>query len=319
VPAAGCAKRVGRGRIAGLSRDPDAGAARPRRFLRGLLELLAAAGILAGVLPGCRAESHGGPPSDRPPGAPPPRRVVTLAPNLTEIVFALHAGDSLVGVSEYSDYPEAARRIPRVGGLEVDPEKVAALHPDLVLAMAEGSARGAVSSLAAAGVPVVVVPSGSLDAVLSAIRLVGRRLGRAEEGDRLASALSARRAALARRVAGRRRPRSLLLVWPDPPQAAGGGTFLNDVLREAGADNLVANRAGWPVLSSEYLATAAVEVLVAPDSAQTRDAWTRAFATGPLSRGPIAQARVVRLDESALTRPGPRVFDMLERLAESIP
>src|SRR5215510_732766 len=65
-----------------------------------------------------------------------PRRIVALAPNLTEIVFALGAGDRLVGVSEYSDYPEAARKIPRVGGLEVDAEKVAALRPDLVLAVA---------------------------------------------------------------------------------------------------------------------------------------------------------------------------------------
>ena len=111
-----------------------------------------------------------------------PSRVVTLAPNLTEIVFALGAGDRLVGVSEYSDYPEAARAIPRVGGLEVDPEKVAALSPDLVLAIAEGSGRGAVGALEAAGVPVVVVPSGSLDAVLEAIRIVGQRLGARRRG-----------------------------------------------------------------------------------------------------------------------------------------
>jgi iron complex transport system substrate-binding protein len=247
-----------------------------------------------------------------------PRRVVTLAPNLTEIVFALGAGESLVGVSEYSDFPEAAKRIPRVGGLEVDPEKVAALRPDLVLAMAEGSARGAVSALESAGLPVAVVPSGSLDAVLSGIREVGERLGRPEEAERLERGLAERRTALARRIAGRRRPRTLLLVWPDPPQAAGGGTFLNDLLREAGADNLVADRSGWPVLSLEYLATAPVELLVIPDSDQTREAYARAFANGSLSRGSIARARVVRLDESALTRPGPRVFDMLERLAENL-
>jgi iron complex transport system substrate-binding protein len=247
------------------------------------------------------------------------RRVVTLAPNLTEIVFALGAGDSLVGVSEFSDFPEAARRIPRVGGLEVDAERVAALRPDLVLAVAEGRARGAVGALEAAGLPVVIVPSGSLDAVLAGIRLVGQRLGRPEEGERLASALERRRAELRKRVAGRRRPRTLLLVWPDPPQAAGGGTFLNDLLQEAGAENLVQGRGGWPVLSPEFVATAPVELLVVPDSDQTRGAYARAFATGPLSRGPIAKARVVRLDESALTRPGPRVFDMLERLAERVP
>src|SRR5215470_16207350 len=116
------------------------------------------------------------------PAAGAPRRVVTLAPNLTEIVFALGAGDRLVGVSEYSDYPEAARAIPRVGGLEVDPERVAALRPDLVLAIAEGNAQGAVRALQATGLPVTVTPSGSLDAVLQSVRLVAERLGIPDEG-----------------------------------------------------------------------------------------------------------------------------------------
>ncbi len=249
-----------------------------------------------------------------------PRRVVTLAPNLTEIVFALGAGGSLVGVSEYSDYPEAARAIPRVGGLEIDPEKVAALRPDLVLAVAEGNAGGSVRALESAGLPVTVTPSGSLDAVLESIRIVAGKLGRPEEGRRLAEDLARRRAAVRARVAGRpRRPKALLLVWPDPPQAAGAQTFLNDLLTEAGADNIVGDRRGWPILSGEYVATVPVELVVAPDSAETRPAWDRAFATGALSRGPIARARRVRLDEAALTRPGPRVFDALERLAGAAP
>src|SRR5262245_55326962 len=106
-----------------------------------------------GVLGGCRAEPRaagGGTPS---PTTPAPSRIVTLAPNLTEIVFALGAGDRLVGVSEYSDFPEAARAIPRVGGLEVDPEKVAALSPDLILAIAEGTRRGGVGAPEPAGPP----------------------------------------------------------------------------------------------------------------------------------------------------------------------
>jgi iron complex transport system substrate-binding protein len=224
-----------------------------------------------------------------------------------------------VGVSEFSDYPEAARALPRVGGLEVDAEKVAALSPDLVLAISEGNARGAVQALEAAGLPVAVAPSGSLDAVLDAIRLVGQRLGRRDEAERLARSLAARRATVRQRVSGRKKPRALLFVWPDPPQAAGGGTFLDDLLREAGAENLAGQRNGWPVLSAEYLATAPVDLVVVPRSAQTREAYERAFASGPLSRGPVSRARVVSLDESALTRPGPRAFDMLERLADAIP
>jgi iron complex transport system substrate-binding protein len=252
------------------------------------------------------------------PTAGSPHRVVTLAPNLTEIVFALGAGDRLVGVSEYSDYPDAARAIPRIGGLEVDAEKVAALRPDLVLAVAEGNAQASVRALEAAGLPVTVTPSGSLDAVLASIRIVGDRLGLPAEGRKLADALARRRDAVRQSVVGRTRPGALLLVWPDPPQAAGGQTFLNDVLVEAGAQNLVADRRGWPLLSKEWLATTPVDLLIVPESAETREAWDKAFASGALSSGAVARARRVVLDESALTRPGPRVFGMLEKLSEAM-
>ncbi len=284
-----------------------AGGARRGRspFYRALPGLVAVVGLVLGCRERPRATAK---------AAAAPRRVVALAPNLTEIVFALGAGDALVGVSEYSDYPEAARAIPRVGGLEIDAEKVAALRPDLVLAVAEGNAQGSVRALEAAGLPVTVTPSGSLDAVLASIRIVAERLGRQEEGRRLVAELERRRSAVRARTAGRTRPRTLLLVWPDPPQAAGGQTFLNDLLTEAGADNVVGDRRGWPLLSGEYVATAPVELLIVPDSVETRPAWDRAFASGALSQGPVARARRVRLDEAVLTRPGPRVFDALEQL-----
>jgi iron complex transport system substrate-binding protein len=244
---------------------------------------------------------------------------VTLAPNLTEIVFAVGAGKTLVGVSEYSDFPAEARSLPRVGGLEVSAEAVVSLHPDLVLATPEGNAKGPVAALAAAGVPVLAVPGGSLAAVIQGIRLVGRSLGHVGEADLLAANLERRREAVRTRVArSGRRPRAVLIIWPDPPQAAGGGTFLNDVLAEAGAENLLAGRQGWPLVSPEWLATSPIEVLVVPESEQTRSAYERAFTRGPLSRGAAAAARVVCIDESVLTRPGPRSFDDLEKLAAEL-
>jgi iron complex transport system substrate-binding protein len=247
-----------------------------------------------------------------------PRRVVALAPNLTEIVFAIGAGDSLVGVSDYSDYPPEARKIPRVGGLEISAEKVASLRPDLVLATREGNARGPVSALEAAGLKVVVLPTGSLDAVLEGVRLAGESLERRDSAARLVESLSRRREMLRLRVRGRPRPRSVLLVWPEPPQAAGGGTFLHDVLTEAGADNLLGSRPGWPVVSMEYLTTEPIDVFVLPASAETRPVFERAVSSGALSRGNARRARRVWIDEAALTRPGPRVFDALEELAAAL-
>ncbi len=291
------------------------------RPLAGLLFLVA---ILLGALP-ARCERSSEPAPERRSASAArvgatPTRVVTLAPNLTEIVFAVGAGKTLVGVSDYSDFPPQARSLPRVGGLEVSAERVVSLRPDLVLATPEGNAKGPVTALAAAGVPVLAVPGGSLAAVIEGIRLVGSRLDRREAADRLAASLERRLDAVRAGVAQARRirPRAVLLVWPDPPQAAGHGTFLNDLLVEAGAQNLFAEREGWPLVSPEWLATAPVDVLVIPDSEQTRPAYDRAFKTGPLSRGPVAAARVVRIEESVLTRPGPRVFGALEELARDL-
>jgi iron complex transport system substrate-binding protein len=272
----------------------------------------AAAACLALALEaGCRA-------APRPAPAGAPRRVVTLAPNLTEIVFALGAGDSLVGVSEYSDFPEPARAVPRIGGLEVSAERVASLHPDLVLASKDGNARGPVLALEAAGIPVLAVSGGSLDEVLEGIRQVAVRLSRGREGELLVAELARRRLAVRALAAGRPRPRALLLVWPDPPQAAGRGTFLDDVLTEAGAANVLGQSTGWPTVSAEFLATAPIDVLVVPQSDATQPAYDQAFRSGPLSRGAIVKARVVRLPESPLTRPGPRVFDVLEQLQTAL-
>jgi len=283
----------------------------PRRAALLLVSLVAAAALFR-----CARKSASEP--ARTTAAPPARRVVSLAPNLTEIVFAVGAGDRLVGVSDFSDFPPEAKSVPRVGGFDASAEKIASLSPDLVLANGDtGSPKGAAAALQAAGIPVLALPAGSLDQVLAAIRTIGARLGRAEEGSRVAVALDARRAVVRRKSASRK-PAAILLVWPEPPQAAGAGTFLDDVLTEAGARNLLADRPGWPVLSAEWLATAPIEVTVIPDSAANRPVYDRAFASGQLSRGSVARSRVLRVDESVLTRPGPRVFDALEILAREL-
>lgn len=233
-------------------------------------------------------------------------------------MFALGASDTLVGVSEHSDHPPAARAIPRVGGIEVSAERVLAVRPDLVLATREGNTRGPVAALQSAGLDVLVVPGSSVDEVLAGIRLVAERLGRAGEGARLLSALEARRRAVRALASRSARPRAILLIWPDPPQAAGGGTFLDAVLAEAGAVNALADRPGWPVVSQEFLAASPIDVLVVPDADGTRAVYARALREGALSRGAAARAQIIRVDESALTRPGPRIFEAMEVLAAAL-
>src|SRR5450759_645853 len=168
---------------------------------------------------------------------PVPRRIVSLAPHLTEIVFALGAGDRLVGVSEASDFPPEARRLPRVGGVAPDLELIVSLSPDLVLASREDNPAGALASLSRLGVPVLTTETPDLPAIAGNVRSIGERLGAGDRGRKLARDLERRRA-LVRPPPGRHLS-AVILVWADPPQAAGRGTFADDLLRRAGASNIV--------------------------------------------------------------------------------
>ncbi|HET7452120.1 MAG TPA: helical backbone metal receptor [Thermoanaerobaculia bacterium] len=273
--------------------------------------MVCALAVLAG------AARSGGAPAPRRVVAPSPRRVVALAPNLTEIVFALGAGDRLVGVSEHSDYPPAAAAIPVVGGLTPDLERIVSLRPDLVLATTEGNPASAVDLLGKRGIPVLTTSAPDLDGVLSSIRAIADRLGVSAAGKRLADGLAVRRDAVLRT----RRPPGLsaiLLIWPAPPQAAGAGTFADDMLRTAGARNAV-ERPGWPVVSPEYLLATACDAVVYPVEKDTAEVFARAFHDGPLSRVPAVRAgRIVGIGGDRLIRPGPRAFDALEELAAAL-
>jgi iron complex transport system substrate-binding protein len=255
-----------------------------------------------------------GPPAGAAP-SPEPRRVIALAPNLTEIDFALGAGDRLVGVSARSDSPPAAAGLPVVGGLGPDLEKVVSLRPDLVLATTEGNSKATVEILARRGIEVLATSAPDLSGVIGSIRAIAARLGLREAGESLASALESRREAVRHRHRRGGRPSAVLLIWPSPPQAAGTGTFAGDILTTAGASNCVARR-GWPVLSPEFLIAADCTAVVYPVEKDTRETYARAFRDGPLSgMRAVRAARVVGIDGDRLTRPGPRAFDALEELA----
>ena len=248
-----------------------------------------------------------------------PGRIVALAPNLTEIVFALGAGDRLVGVSEHSDYPAAAARIPVVGGLVPDLERVVALRPDLVLATTEGNAAATVEALERRRIPVLVTSAPDLEGVIDSIRRIAGRIGAGGAGERLAASLEARRAAVRRARRAGAPPTAVLLVWPSPPQAAGTGTFGDDILETAGVKNCVGRR-GWPAISPEFLVEAPCRFVVYPAEKDTAATYARAFRDGPLSRMPAVRAgRTIGIDGDELTRPGPRAFDALEKLAAALP
>ncbi len=236
------------------------------------------------------------------------RRVVTLAPSLTDVVLALGAADRLVGVSRFDERPEVSR-LPRVGGF-VDPsvEAVMALHPDLVLAQPGPGNRRAVETIAELGAPVLLLPLGTVADVLAAERAAGKALGRAEQGEALARELESTRARIRERARVRSPVRVLLVYGFEPLVVAGPGGFADELLTDAGAVNVAADAASpYPVYSVERALRSRPEVILdAADTAAGRDRL-RALPG-------LREARWADVPGQALLHPGPALGRGLEQL-----
>lgn len=235
-------------------------------------------------------------------------RVVTLGPALTDFVLALGKGPALVGVSRFDERAEVAS-LPRVGGFN-DPsvESVAALRPTLVLVQKAPANQKPVEAMARLGIPVLALPLTTVQDVLEACAVVGRALGDEDQGKALARKLEEQRAQVRARSAGRKRPRVLFLYGFAPLVAAGPGSFADELLRDAGGEN-VALRAttAYPVYSAERAVKLAPDVVV--DAAMVPGG-------GDALRALLPKSRWVKIPSSDLMHPGPALGAGLLQLEE---
>jgi iron complex transport system substrate-binding protein len=247
------------------------------------------------------------------------KRIVSLAPNLTEIVFALGEADRLAGDTDYCDYPAEAAKKPHVGG-PVNPnlEQVVALKPDLVLATAINR-RETVDALARIGVPVYATDPHSVEDMIASIEHIGKVLEAEKTATPLAASLRERLSNLDRRIAGATPRRVLFVVWTDPLITVGRDSFIADALRRAGARSVVDVAAEWPRISFEEILRSQPEFLVFAnahaadaqrdiDSLRTRPGWRDLDA---MRRGNIV------IVSDAINRPAPRMVDAVEQLARA--
>ena len=228
-----------------------------------------------------------------------PHRIVSLAPNVTEIVFALGAGNRVVGTDDFSD-----ANVPKVGGVQPDIEKIVALKPDLVIANAAGFHPNTARALAAVHVPLLVVRNERLADIAASMRRIAGALGVPSD---------AAVAALDQSLAAQRRtrmpsPRVMLAVWTDPLYVGGRQTFSDDLFVLTGATNAVTVE-GWPQYSLESFAAAPPDILLLPNKSVAP-----AQAQGLLARAHTPKVEVVFVDENVFTRPGPRVGEAARRL-----
>lgn len=259
--------------------------------------------LLALTLLAC--ERSDSPPDARATEAELPARVVSLAPSVTETVFALGAGDRLVGVTRFCDYPLAATTLPQVGGLtDVDVEMVLSLRPDLVIGVQSKTGGGLERTLSKAGIPALFVPVETFEDIQSSMREIGRQLGAASRAEALAADIGRVDLPVAPDS-----PRVLLLFGREPWIAAGPRTFGDELIRRAGGRNAVAHlEAPYPTLDAELLGSLDVDLVV-------DTSWGGGGEPAPIPTA--GAARVVRLDP-ALIRPGPRLALAMDQLRDAI-
>jgi iron complex transport system substrate-binding protein len=239
-----------------------------------------------------------------PSGVPRPPRIVSLAPNVTEMIYALGDGDLLVGADTSSDFPPPASALPKVGsGLTPSIEKIVALRPTLVVAIAAGLHPNLSRALEAQHIPLLVVRTDRLADVARAMAAIRDRVGRVR-APAIASMLHALRQQ--RRVRAKP-PRILFVVWSDPLYIAGRETFTDDLFAICGVRN-AASVSGWPQYSLESLIASPPDLLLYPNRSVSRAQIDALVARAKLTCPTIA------VDENVFVRPGPRMPEAAREL-----
>lgn len=191
-------------------------------------------------------------------------RIVSLSPNITELVFAAGAGGKLVGVSHYSDYPAAAKSVPGVGdSSSLDLERIIALKPDLVVAWRSGNSISDIEKLEKLGLTVFATEATRLEDVPRLLRITGRLAGTSTQAESAARAYEAELGQLKRTYAGRRPVRVVALIWHQPFMAVNGHHIISDIINICGGINVFASAASLtPVVSTESLLEADPQAVI---------------------------------------------------------
>lgn len=249
----------------------------------------------------------------------PAQRIVSLAPHVTELLFAAGVGERVVGVVDYSDYPEAARKLPRVGGYSnVDLEAVVALKPDLVIAWKSGNRDAHLGRLDALGIPVFMNEPRSLEHVASSLETFGLLAGNGDSGKAAATAFRTRLSSLAARYRAQPPVRMFYQIWDRPLMTVNGEHLISDVIRLCGGENVFASqRQLAPTLGVEGVLAANPEAIVASGMGDARPEWLDLWKRWP-SLTATARKNLFFVPPELIQRHTPRILDGAEMLCEQL-
>lgn len=249
-----------------------------------------------------------------------PIRVVSMAPNVTEMLFALGLGEHLVAVTAFCDYPPEAQRKVRLGGANPSVEQIVALKPDLVLAPQDMVQPDLLQNLDRLKIPTFVLQTAQLEDVLGQIQLVARIFERGKAGDELVATIRQRIAVVKERTKSLTRPRVLYVLNTDPLQTVGPGSFIHQLIEAAGGENIAAETSiAYPRFALEEVLARDPEVIIFPAGAaegipdEEQQSWRRWTSLSAIKHNRMAQVPSVLVD-----RPGPRIAEGLELLAQAI-
>lgn len=241
-----------------------------------------------------------------------PERIISLAPSVTEILFALGLDRRIAGVSDADDYPlDKLKAKPRIGGVQLNIERIVSLRPDLIVGMPSIQASQ-LDRLISMDLPVLAVEANSIPDTYAQIALIGTVTGSDHTARRLIARMRERQMAVEAAVRGRVRPRVYVEIAGEPMITAARGTFIDDMVRRAGGTNVFIDLQGWPQVSAEAVIERNPQVIVSTHSGHrrilSRRGWNDVAA--------VRSGRVVSIDPALLSRPGPRIVDGLSQLAK---
>ena len=245
----------------------------------------------------------------------PARRIVTLAPHSAESLYAAGAGAYLVGTVDYSDYPPAARKVPRIGGYSrLDLEAIVALKPDLVIAWQSGNAAVQVDKLRALGLTIFITQPNLMADVAHQLEQLGQLAGTEKTANAAASAFRQRQEALRTANAGKPKVRVFYQIWKNPLVTVGGPQIITDAIHLCGGENIFGQLARMaPTVSVEAVLEADPEIIIATGMGDARpewlhdwDKWTRMTA--------VRRGNLFHINPDIMQRHTPRILDGAEQL-----
>ncbi|WOF15488.1 ABC transporter substrate-binding protein [Methanoplanus sp. FWC-SCC4] len=254
-----------------------------------------------------------------------PERIISLAPSNTEILYAIGAGDRVVGVTDYCNYPKEAQSKEKAGGFSsVNIEKVVSLKPDLVVA-AYGNTEDVVNHLKDLGMSVITLNPTDLDSVLSDITLLGKATGNVKEAGELVSSLS-KRIENVKSIAEQDEctPEVAHIVWYDPIWISGKNTFQDELIKTSNGNNAFGDMDSWVIVSMEDFITKNPDVLIVNSGSgmdqNSRDCIYEYIMNEPRFKNikAVKEGRVYIADSDTIDRGGPRIVDALEEVAADI-